>query len=66
MGLRVWNGRICVHGIWSICQKFEEIVREGKQGITTPFEVIASGMQRARSMKEDKTHSYMPEEIYPT
>jgi hypothetical protein len=67
MGLGVWNGQSFFHGIWNIYQKSEEIVREGKLGITTPFDIMRSDScteEETKSEKETKlTHTCLNKSI---
>jgi hypothetical protein len=65
MGHGVWNGPNFVHGIWNTCQKFDENVREGKLGITTPFDVIASDVCSEQETKTENklTHTRLNKSI---
>jgi hypothetical protein len=67
MGLGVWNDPCFVHGIWNIYQKSEKVVREGKLGITTPFDIMTSDLcidQEIKSEKESKpTHTCLNKSI---
>jgi hypothetical protein len=54
MSLGVWNGKSSVHETWNVCQKNEEIIREGKLGITTPFDIIASDVCSEQETKTER------------